>query len=218
MSLYLYCVTQTTDDVPAGISGIHNQPVRAIDSQALRVVVSDFEGHELTPNKENVFTHERVIERLMDRTTPLPFRFGVVVQEPDLAHFMQGNAPTLRLDLENVRGCVEMGVKVLLAAVPAEKTLSGTEFLKEKLRLQELQKNTASWVDAAVVGTIRQTTVSLLSGSRTPIVRIAHLVLRDRLNEYKLHIEGLVRQRTDCGFLRSGPWPPYSFISTPRLD
>src|SRR5437016_398455 len=114
MSLYVYCLMKVTDELPPGLSGVQNQAVGIIDSQPLRVVVSDFSGTELTPNKENVFTHERVVEACMDRTTPLPFRFGVVVQEKKLRDFVENNAASLLLDLEKVLGCVEMGLKVMV--------------------------------------------------------------------------------------------------------
>ena len=69
------------------LTGIQNQTVQIIEVESLGVVVSSFAGSELSPTKENIFVHERVIESCMDRVTPLPFRFGAVVQEEKLEGF-----------------------------------------------------------------------------------------------------------------------------------
>ncbi len=218
MSLYVYCVTDEPDSDTPLPPGLQERMPRIVSEGLLNAAVSDFDGKDLTPAKENIFAHERVIEAFMDRSTPLPFRFGTVVAEATLREFLDKSAPVLLADLEKVRGCVEMGVKVMFAA-PAETGAyrSGTEFLKAKRRLQDFQRETAGWVEAGMEGLIRLTEVSFVPISTKNIVTIAHLVLRDHLNEYKSHIEALVLERTDCAFLRSGPWPPYSFITTPRL-
>jgi len=191
---------------------------RIIEVESLHVVLSDFLGTELLPSIESILTHERVVESCMDRATPLPFRFGVIVSEAKLKAFIRKNSSSLRSDLESVQGSVEMSLKVRLSAVEPETPSTGTAFLNEKRRQRELQARTAAWVDEAVAVLIRQTAVSLVSGTKASIVRIAHLVFRYHLEEYKLHINALLRERTDVQFLRSGPWPPYSFISAASLS
>jgi hypothetical protein len=180
-------------------------------------MVSDFAGSELVATKENIFAHEHVVESCMDRVTPLPFRFGAVVSEDTLRAFIHQNLSVLRRDLEEFRDCVEMGLKVMLPLGQPQQPATGTDFLNAKRRLNEVQQETASWVDASLVGLVRRTDVSRIDGSRSTIVRIAHLVMRNHLDAYKSHLDVLVSQRTDCRFLRSGPWAPYSFISTANL-
>jgi hypothetical protein len=188
-----------------------------MEIESLYVVVGDFKGAELIPNKENVLSHERVVESCMESATPLPFRFGAVVGEDKLKAFVQRNTAALKSDLEKVQNCVEMGLKVLFPAAAEEAPLTGTAFLNAKRQRQQLQTTAVGWADGAVSGLVRQTSASLMLGTRASIVRIAHLVLRCHLDDYKSHIDTLVRERTDVQFLRSGPWPPYSFTSTSSL-
>jgi len=217
MSLYLFCLMDDLVEATPG-TGLQNEPVRVLRIGDFSVVVSDFHGNQLAPGKENIVAHERVIERFMDKATPLPFRFGSVISESKLHQFISENASTLKADLEKVRGCVEMGLKVMTTAPPqGSEPRSGTEFLEARKRQLDLQTSVSATVDAATVGLIRQSDVSLISKTARPIVRIAHLVLRYHLDEYKSHLDELVRQRTDWAFLRSGPWPPYSFVTTPRV-
>ena len=217
MNLYLFCLMEELVEVPP-ISGLQNETVRILSIGDFSVVVSDFRENQLAPNKDNIVVHERVIERFMDKTTPLPFRFGCVASESKLRHFINENSATLKADLEKVRGCVEMGLKVMTPA-PAQgrEPQSGTEFLEARKRQLDLQTSVSSIVDASVVGLVKQTDVSLVFKTARPMVRIGHLVLRYHLAEYKSHIDELVRQRTEWAFLRSGPWPPYSFVTAPRV-
>jgi hypothetical protein len=216
MSLYLFCLMDEPVEAPP-VTGLQDQPVRILSIGEFSVVVSDFHGNQLAPGKEDIIAHERVIERFMDKATPLPFRFGSVISESKLNQFISENTATLKADLEKVRGCVEMGLKVMTTALPQGEPRSGTEFLEARKRQFDLQTSVSAIVDAATVGLIQQSDVSLISKTARPIIRIAHLVLRYHLDEYKSHINELVRQRTEWAFLRSGPWPPYSFITTPRV-
>jgi hypothetical protein len=220
MSLYVYCVLPDASPTSPEVTGIQNQLVQIIDIESLGVMSSPFSGSKLLPTKDNLLMHERVVESCMDRVTPLPFRFGAVVHEEKLRDFIRTNLAILKQDLEDVRGCVEMGVKVMLQndIHRADVAVTGTEFLQAKRQLQQVQRETAGWVEAAVVGLVRRTDVGLMQGTGSLIVRIAHLVLRDHQHEYKSHMDALVRERTEYRFLRSGPWPPYSFVSTPRVD
>jgi hypothetical protein len=220
MSLYVYGVLDSAVVLNPEMRGIQGQTPRIIDDDDLRIIVSDFSGTSLVPTKENVFAHERIIESLMDQATPLPFRFGSVVYQEKLRQFVRSNRSLLQADLEQTRGCVEMGLKLMTGSSeihPEERPATGTAYLQTRQKKQVLQKEAAAAVDAAVAGTIRRSDVSAVEGTSKPIIRIAHLVPRPLLEEYKVRIETLVRQRTDHHFLRSGPWPPYSFISAPYL-
>ncbi len=219
MSLYVYCVTGEIPDL--NVTGLQNHPVSVLKFDKLRIVVSDFIGGELKASKDNVFAHERVVVSAMSHATPLPFRFGTVVSEDKLRSFVEANAKGLLADLENVQECVEMGLKVLMPIESPEEppqVRTGTEFLKMRLKRQEHQKQIAGWIDTRLEGRIRQTDSSIMAGTDRTIVRIAHLVTKYHLSDYKVLVDLLVQERTDLAFLRSGPWPPYSFITTPRLS
>src|SRR5262245_40998455 len=103
MSLYLFCLIEDPLEEPV-VTGLQSEPVRILSIGNFRVVVSDFRGNQLAPSKANIVAHERVIETFMDKTTPLPFRFGSVVSESNLRQFISENAAILKADLEKVRG------------------------------------------------------------------------------------------------------------------
>jgi|SRR5579884_1148208 len=216
MNLYLYCVLDA-DFNPPEIPGVQNQPSRTVEINGLWIVVSPFSGTEIPTSKEHIARHERLIEGYLHRTTPLPFRFGSIVGEDRLREFITKHTDILRKDLSRVRNCVEMGLKVMVPAPDTTKARTGTEFLEAKRRVQDLKREVAGWVKGRVAATVRETEITLMQGTGMPIVRIAHLVPRDRLFDYKSHIDRALQERTEYHFLRSGPWPPYSFVSTAEM-
>ncbi len=218
MSLYIYGVTDTVDPTPLQVSGIQGERPRFIDIETLRILVSDYTGTSIIPTKESALSHERVVEALMDQATPLPFRFGSVVSEEKLREFVRSNQSRLKTSLEQVRGCVEMGLKIIVAAVePEAQPSTGTDFLRARKQSRLQERNVASWVESAVAGAVRRSDVSSVEGTVRPVVRIAHLVPRPLLGDYRSRVDELVQRRTDHRFLRSGPWPPYSFVAAPDV-
>ncbi len=63
--------------------------------------------------RENALSHAAVVRSVLDRTTPLPFRFGTIVTEQQLRSYISSRKPALETKLALVRGCVEMSVKII---------------------------------------------------------------------------------------------------------
>lgn len=238
MRLYAYCVCEEEAAGAAeGDPGVNGAAVRAVVcGGGLAAVVSELgtEAPAVTP--ENVRAHNRVNARVLAREAPLPFRFGTVVAGPRLADYLKTNEGALREALARVRGCVEMGVKVMWgarAAPPAGEEEggafsttdgdarvegSGTAFLLAKRREilggeaeRARAEEVAAWLDARVLGVVRDARVAVLP-SRALVVRAAHLVECARLEEYRSRVRALEAERAaELNFLTSGPWPPYSF-------
>ncbi|MDQ3906986.1 MAG: GvpL/GvpF family gas vesicle protein [Acidobacteriota bacterium] len=114
MNVYAYCLSdEIADDLAQTLSGIGGAKARLVWRERIAAVVSDFDGDAAAVTRENVLAHERVVGGVLARVTPLPFRFGTVVGEERLAGYVSSQADALRAQLERVRGCVEMSVKVI---------------------------------------------------------------------------------------------------------
>jgi hypothetical protein len=237
MKLYVYSVCE---EAYAGtidqLRGISDAPLHAVIHSGLAAIVSVRSENSALITPANVRSHNRINLKLLTIETPLPLRFGTVIEEPRLVDYLKANESRLRGALERVRGTFEMGVKILdgtltddlspsnevesmpqeaLEFVPAGK---GTAFLQAKQReLQgvdterERAAAIADWLGKGLSGMTRETSVSTLVSSRL-IVRAAHLIGRDRLAEYRARLNALEDERKgELKFLVSGPWPPYSF-------
>src|ERR1044071_8896130 len=98
-------------------------------------LVSDFNADTVAVTRENALNHAAVVRSMLDRTTPLPFRFGALVTEQQLRSYISARNPALQTRFDLVRGCVEMSVKIIRELanenhVPAGEITSGTSFLQ----------------------------------------------------------------------------------------
>ena len=93
----------------------------------------------------------------------------------------------------------------------------GTAFLLAKRRevlgdeaLRRSAEEVAAWLASRVSELVRES-AARVSPSEALFVRAAHLVERERLEEYRARVRELTAERANLHFLASGPWPPYSF-------
>jgi hypothetical protein len=238
MRLYAYCLSdELRSEMLEGVAGVCGMGPRLLECGGVSAAVSDFEGERIAVERENVFAHERVIERVLADVTPLPFRFGTIVTAPALAEYVEANRAQLIKSLERVRGCVEMSVKIIWDApevsrgaalkADAERGQSsaselqtegkGAAYLAARRRqilgdelLKERAEELATWL-AAVVGETAVKSEIEARPSDALVVRAGFLVRRERLPDYHERVERARSERRDLRFLTSGPWPPYSF-------
>jgi len=229
MKLYIYCLVKDIDELNGPVLGVSGAPVRLQKLEELGVLVSDFNADAVPVTRENAMTHAAVVRSVLDRTTPLPFRFGTLVTEQQLRSYVSARKPALESNLALVRGCVEMGVKIIW---PVSKEVSkekeglqepaqgaGATFLAAKRReilgseFRAAQANEiSSWLHESVSGLTRDEKVTIQSSERL-FLAAAHLVERANLQRYREKVAAARTARPDLHFLLSGPWPPYSFAN-----
>jgi hypothetical protein len=245
MRLYAYCLGDCiTVEALEGARGVEDAAVRVLLCGGLAAVVSEFGGERIGVTRENVFAHNRVNARVLAHTTPLPFRFGTLADEARLKGYVSANVGALRESLGRVRGCVEMGVKIIrdvdaqergadttsgadeeAAARVEEGVGGGTKFLRAKRRelLGDEARRRGAEAIAELLGErvadlVRESAVQL-NASGALAVRAAHLVERERVEEYRARLRALGEERAaDLRLLASGPWPPYSFGDPERTS
>jgi len=64
-------------------------------------------------NARTLAVHHDVVASTLDASGTVPFRFGVVVDAADLDAWLAAHAPLVNTTLAQLRGCVEMSVKLL---------------------------------------------------------------------------------------------------------
>jgi hypothetical protein len=223
MKLYVYGLVETgAIQAAAGLAGIDGQPVRIEPAGALHAIVSDFSVAAINANRESILLHEKVLDAFLEQVTPLPFRFGTVVAPATLAEFVETNREALASDMNRVRGCVQMSVKILAKAEPSSLVAPlsplevgegpGVRFLKAKQAGRELLLGAANELTAAMGDLPRAHQTTVLTTPRF-MARVAHLVERTRLEEYVPKFRAAVGLRPEIAYMQSGPWPPYSFVA-----
>lgn len=229
MSLYVYCLGEDLSGAAfEGLAGVGGARVSVLALGDLTAVVSEPGDEAVAANEENLLAHNRVNAAALARSTPLPCRFGTRAPAERLAEYVAANASALASALARVRGRVEMSVKLMGKAEERAKvesdaeglvgaTGAGTAFLLKKRReilgeegARHRAEEAAAWL-ASGVGELARETDARLSPPEAIFVRVAHLVERERVADYRARLRALAAERRDLRLLTSGPWPPYSF-------
>ena len=230
MKLYAYCVAEHVDALDAETRGISGAAIRLLKIDDLAVVVSDSELNAVAVTREHALAHAAVVRSVLDQTTPLPFRFGTLVTEPQLRSYISAHRRALEAKLAHVRDSVEMSVKIIWEAIPAGPSDdpepqapsiqgAGTAYLAEKRR--ELIGNErraaeaaeiAGWLAETVAGLTRDQQVTVRPSDKL-VLAAAHLVEQAKIADYREKLAAVREKRPDLHFLVSGPWPPYSFAN-----
>src|ERR1051325_3316630 len=113
MKLYAYCLIEDHDTTVPSLRGISGAEVRLLQVDELAVLVSDFDADTVAVTREHALEHAAVVRSVLERTTPLPFRFGTVVTEEQLRSYIVARKPALQTRFALLRGCVEMSVKII---------------------------------------------------------------------------------------------------------
>lgn len=232
---YVYCVVEGIEELPHSLHGVDGRPVRLLKRDEFSLLVSDYAAERVPVTRENVMAHAAVMQNVLKRTTPLPFRFGTIITEEQLDKFLTARRDALYSKLEIVRGCVEMNVKIIRDANSTEllvtsgsgKEKPGTAFLVEKRReilageaRAAEAKRVAEWLEGHVAELVKEVKADTDPTSKFKpnstsklLVAAAHLVERNVIEEFRKNVAEARRQRPELHFLVSGPWAPYSFAN-----
>ena len=226
MKLYAYCMVEALDTLDPTIRGIEGAAVRLLKIDEFGVLVSDGDAFPLT--KESAIAHHTVVHSILDQTTSLPFRFGSVISEQQLRHYVATYKPALKKSFAHVRGCIQMDLKIIWQhstpdtnqPLENEKQGPGTAFL-EKKRRELLGDERQAGKTAELSNLLREQLGSLirdeqieLRPSKTVVLAaVFHLIENADVEKYKEKVQEIRNNRPDLKIRLSGPWPPYSFAN-----
>lgn len=227
MKLYVYCVAEDIEELAEPVLGISGAAVRVLKAEDLSVLISDLDADSAPVTRENALAHAAVVRSILDRTTPLPFRFGAIVSESQLQSYLSARKAALKSKLASVRGCVEMSIKIIWDNIEPEQHEGnqdpaqgpGANFLAAKrLAILGDESNASraaevsTWVHEQFTGFVRHELVTLRPKEKM-VLSAAHLIERVRMAEYRQKLAEMRQDRPELRFLFSGPWPPYSFAN-----
>lgn len=213
--LYLYAITDSLD--PPEVPGLRGAALSGDGRDGLFAIWSEHEDARIEPDETALWEHERVVEALLEEGTVLPMRFGSWMRDRGaVLDLLEERREEFELGLDRVRGAVEIGVRALVRAEPAERTpaLAGADRPGTAYMLGRLNEEKRS---AAIAAHIHQPLVALARASmprRTSLsesVNTAYLVARDDVAPFRATVEKLDGTVEDATIVCTGPWPPYSF-------
>lgn len=236
---YVYGVVRAEAPAPAGVTGIAEAAVELVADGELAAVASRAPSEYLEAGREELLTHSRVLEAMLERGTVLPMRFGVVMPDEQTVRerLLAAHRDELSAQLREMDGKVEVSIKGIYdeAAILREAVAENREIERlrgaihgkpaeatyyERIRLGELvaaafaAKREAD--TEAVVEALRPHAVAV--DLAEPVhermaVNASFLVLRSELEAFDRAVDGLGAAQADrIRFKYTGPLPPHSFV------
>lgn len=192
------------------------------------IVHGEVAGSRVEPSAENLWRHEAVVEAVMKRCEAvLPVRFGMTFgDEAALDDAVARHASVLARGLDRVRGCVEMGVRVVsreakqaeaISPNTAPADQSGRAYMLARLEDERRRRASQSRaeamgdaLDAALSPLARDGTRRLLPAPQV-LLTAAYLIPRDASESFTSRTRSLADEHPDVRIVCTGPWPPYHF-------
>lgn len=245
---YIYAIVPAAERLPAGLAGLDGGPLWTVAARGLGAVVSTPGVSPAQPTVDRLLCHEAVVEAIGRAVPALPVRFGTVLADAaTVTHALDERADILTGDLRRVGSKVELGVTVLALtedgaasadhAAGAERTgivslarATGAGGTYLRARLGQHARETEEHARGAALAELLDAAFGpLVVERRARVCPAPRLLLRAQYLLEPSSVEGCQRRfdevrrawrqtQPDLRCLLSGPWPPYSFVTTRRDD
>jgi hypothetical protein len=244
MTCMFYCIHRYPgpDKVPS-LLGVGGAPIYQVAYRRLRAAVSRINQSDLIPDLPRVRTYEHVVLRCHRQGTIIPMRYGCTVEEDSqVAQHLEEHGPHYEALLQDLEGCVEMGLRVLLPSGPWAAVIPGglkggrelagpppdPATTAERLGLAYLTSRKAHyahqdrWTNEYRQAEKRCRTQfdglfvkckAEAPSPRLPLLSLYFLVSASAVAAFRQAFRNLSATEP-AKLLLSGPWPPYNFVTT----
>ncbi len=236
---YIYAIADNSVKNAFGPIGIQGKEVHVVCSGQIAAVLSDFSEKRLRPERRNLAAHNAVIKKIMEEETVLPMAFGTLADDMDhVMTILKNNESIFRDELDQVRGKVEMGVRVgvdlpNVFEYYVNKHHELTQLRDRILTLQhassQLDKIELGRVFERILNEERERHTSYVKKVLKPycddiienpprdereVMHLACLIKRENQKKFEEAIfEAAKLFNNDFTFDFNGPWAPHHFIS-----
>lgn len=209
--IYLYGVIEPGASAPE-TTGLDGQPLEVVPAGQVAGLTSRHEGSAFTPAPEALWAHDRVLEAAMGCGPVLPARFASTFPDPGgLVESLQREGADLRRRLDDVRGCVELAVRLLLPASDCSLPGDGRGYLNARLLQRQESRR-------AIEQTLEPLSKHAVKSHRSPIggdsgtLSASYLVRVGEVEDFAERVRRLSEHHAELSLSCTGPWPPYSFV------
>jgi hypothetical protein len=224
MKYLLHCIVEQDQAESGGDAPA--QGISVIAGYGLAAVVSREEPDE-PPSVARLLVYERVVESIHAVQTALPLRYGCWMEsKEEIRRLLEEHREEYQALLKRLDGMTEMGIRLLIPACapapPAPTPAPGAAYLTFLRQRYDREGALTADEDAQagriadrLAGRFIEERREISSSRQGRMLSLAYLIAKDQAGEFCRQ----AREITPPGgakLLMSGPWPPYSFVSSVR--
>jgi hypothetical protein len=210
--IHVYGVVDRLADLPE-VAGLDDAPLELVHVAGLDLVVSKAEP-TAEISREALLRHAEVVEELMQASDAvLPAQLGRAFRDDaELEETVREQAPKLTRALQDVRGCVEFGLRAIPDEGPQDvEAASGVEYMHARLGEMHREDSLVADLHEPLARLARATTLHRRGGE----LNAAYLVAAEDVAEFR-RAAAQVEAAPGVTVVCTGPWPPYSFAEGAR--
>lgn len=193
---YIYVYGLIDKDINTGIKGLKNKTIEKIKFKDIWVLTSPYPNLRPMVKEDEAMQHAEILKKIAKRTTIIPMSFGTVFKDQEILEaVLEKSYPIIKSTLEDIRGKIELGVKVLK---------------------NQNSDDTYDKLASEILESLNKLSVKSVQGDRFSerlLLNHSFLVEKSRFSEFSEKIGELEMNNKDLKFVYTGPWPPYSFIN-----
>ena len=236
MKHLVYCILRDVRSPMRGVlpPGVESAPVFLVAEDGLAAACSVAPDACATPTVPRATAFAWVVAALHKVAAVVPFRYGNSLENREqVLALMQAHRAEFLRSLEEVEGCDEMGLRILLenrphlaCVQPAYAAPGGTgrEFLEGRrahYAAEECDEALAAQAAAEARGALDGLAVKCRedrsSAADGRLLSLFFLVRRKDVERFREAFRQL-QQETSAKMLLTGPWPPYNFVGNSCPD
>lgn len=212
------------------VRGVEGFPLSRASEGGLAVAFSLIPDGCTGATVPRLAAYARAIEAIHRVSTVLPLRYGCFLNgEIQLVELLRVRAREFRSALDEVDGCVEMGLRVMSrgagepvrgcpgGGVPCDCASSGRAYLADRQEYyarndceDEASARAIDRARRAFDGLFVRSNVARSCAGRLPLLSLFFLIPRENVGPFREAFSRLEKRGPDK-MLLTGPWPPYSF-------
>lgn len=241
MSCLLYCIFRQSPASTELCQGIQGRSVELVSQCGLTAVISHLAQPATPADLAWLIVYQRVVDFFHHRQTLIPMRYGAVfASQAAVRQFLEKRRQDYLDLLQELKGCVEMGVRIVYEkhpAAPAEEQSakpyatmespadSGKSYLEQRQthyaladHSTERSKALLESVRTGFAGLYIKSKMELDASriarqiSKASMVSLYFLISGASVPAFRRNFARLNREHP-VQLLLSGPWPPYNFVN-----
>lgn len=232
MLVHVYGVTAAAVELPEGLAGRLNTPIRTVADDRLQVLVSDVED-DARVGRKDLLAHAHALESLAASETVVPMQFGVLMPDDETvrSELLERQGEHLRQLVHTFEGMVQLTVTAtyeeaaaLREVVTRDPSLKQSEppELDARIRqgeaiaaaLERLRQEDGDLIADRLARHAQAVAINEPRGAYD-VASIALLVRREDQDAVGADVAGLRQAAGDrMEFRYVGPQPPYDFLDT----
>lgn len=162
-------------------------------------------------NARTLALHHDVVASTLNASGTVPFKFGVVVDAVNLDAWLAAHATLVTTTLAQLRGCVEMSVKLLRLHCGHSIDRTCRECADGAPGVVQLRELAERLVTQAGIERWRYRSPG---GGSNVAGSVAFLMPRAGVDAFLARIAPIASRAAGIAVVPTGPWPPYSFVPT----